>query len=387
MPNQQPPIACDGEDAFPILRELAFFNHAGVAPISARAAAALRDFATQAEQKAYLKSGWYKRVREIKSLAARLIHARGDEEIAFIPNTSTGISLVARGLAWRPGDQVVITSVEYPANRYPWADLARLGVELVEVREHADGRVDVDEVINAITDRTRVVSLSHVQYASGYRINLKPIADTVHLAGGYLCVDAIQSMGALPIDVEAMGIDFLSADGHKWMLSPEGCGIFYCRHDLIPMLHPAVMGWMNMVNATDYGNYQFELFDDARRFEPGSYNVPGILALGGSLELLLDVGIEVVWSRIESLTTRLCEGLRRRDYRVFSPRAEAGERSGIVSFLPPLESVRRTPPLPQIVQGLETQGIIIVTREKRLRASPHFYNTPAQIDALIEALP
>lgn len=383
-----PDVTPDLSAEFPILRKLAFFNHAGVAPITARAAAAMREYADQAQNHAYHQARWYIRARHVKRLAAQLIRARGEEEIAFVPNTSTGISLVAKGIDWRPGDNVVITNVEYPANRYPWEDLRRFGVDVIEVKQHRDGRIDADDVADAVTNRTRVVAISHVQYASGYRIDPRPISDMVHRAGGLLCVDAIQSVGAMPLDVEAMGIDFLAADGHKWMLSPEGCGIFYCREDLLESLHPNVVGWMNMVDATDYGNYQFEFQRDARRFEPGSYNIPGILGMGASLQLLLEVGMDNVWSRIEALTERLCEGLREKGYRVFSPR-DPGERSGIVVFEPPAPPPegRAVPGVQQIVADLENRGTIIVVREGRLRASPHFYNTVEQMDALVAALP
>lgn len=190
----------------------------------------------------------------------------------------------------------------------------------------------------------------------------------------------------MPVDVAACGIDFLAADGHKWLLAPEGCGIFYCRADLIELLHPSVVGWMNMVNASDYGNYRFEFQRDARRFEPGSYNIAGIMALGASIELLLEVGLDQVWSRIDALTGRLCDGLADKGYRVYSPRGET-ERSGIVAFNPPYPDTRLTPPPPQIVTDLAGKGIVIVVREGRLRASPHFYNTTEQMDALIDALP
>ncbi len=369
-------------EAFPVLGELDFLNHAGVAPISGPAADALRRYAEQAERRAYVGSGLGRRVEEIKAAAARLVHARSADEIAFIPNTSHGLSLVARGLDFDPGDNVVITDVEYPANRYPWEDLKRLGVNLIEVRQRPDGRIDPRDVCDVVDDRTKVVSLSHVQYASGHRIDLRPIADTIHKAGGYLCVDAIQSLGALPVDVRTMGIDFLSADGHKWLLSPEGCGIFYCRRELCERLHPAIIGWMSMVDAERYGDYRFELLPDARRFEPGSYNVPGILALGATIDFLLEVGIDAIWSRIDGLTTRLCEGLERKGYRVFSPRG-AGERSGIVIFDCPDGGI--TPE--EIATDLAAKNIVIVVREGRLRVSPHFYNTSQQIDRVLEALP
>jgi selenocysteine lyase/cysteine desulfurase len=371
---------------FPILGRLTFLNHAAVAPLSPPAARALRAYADQAESRAYVDGGWYRRTVEVKQAAARLIGARGPHEIAFVPNTSTGLALVARGLEWQPGDNVVVSNVEYPANRYPWEDLRRVGVELREVRQLPDGRVDAEDVIEAINDRTKVVAVSHVQYVSGHRIDLRPISDMVHSVPGprgYLCVDAIQSVGAMPVDVEAMGIDFLAADGHKWMLGPEGCGIFYCREDLNELLHPAVVGWMNMVDATDYGNYRFEFQPDARRFEPGTYNIPGILALGASIDMLLTVGIDNVWSRIEELTAHLCRRLASHGYRVFSPRSD-GERSGIVTFDPPAATDRAA--VKRIVDRLQQKNIIIAAREGRLRASPHFYNTTEQLDALIDAL-
>ncbi len=376
----------DLDKTFPIRREMVFLNHAGVAPISGPAAQAVRRYAEQAESIAYVDAGWYKRAIQVKQAVAKLINAQGGHEIAFIPNTSTGLSLVANGLDWEQGDNVVITNVEYPANRYPWENLRRLGVELIEVRQGADGRIDVDQVCDAITDRTRVVSISHVQYASGHRIDLKPISDMVHQAGGHLCVDGIQSTGLLPVDVEAMGIDFLSADGHKWLLSPEGCGIFYCREELCAMLHPAVVGWMNMVDSENYGDYRFEFQPDARRFEPGTWNIPGILGLGASIDLLMDIGIDHVWSRVDSLTNRLCEGLANKGYDIFTPRDDPDERSGIVIFNAP-DHLGGTDSHRKIVHELGQNKIVIALREGRLRASPHFYNTDEQIDQLIEALP
>ena len=366
---------------FPILQSLNFLNHAGVAPICGPAAQQLRHYAKQAESQAYFGSGWYAGVQRVKQLAAKLVHAPSEREIAFVANTSTGLSMVAGGLDWVAGDNVVITGVEYPANRYPWQHLHRLGVELIVVPQEPDGRIPEEEVAEAVNDRTRVVSVSHVQYSSGFRLDLRPISKMVHRAGGYLCVDAIQSVGALPVDVQEMGIDFLSADGHKWLLGPEGCGIFYCREDLIEMLQPPIVGWMCMVEANRYGDYRYEFETDARRFEPGSYNIAGILALGASIELLLDYGIENVWARIEALTQRLCEGLAGIGCRVISPR-DPNERSGIVTFDPPDSAGSPG----EIISKLATEKIVIVEREGHLRASPHFYNTVEQMDRLVEAI-
>lgn len=369
-------------DRFPVLSEMDFFNHAGVAPISGPAADALRAYAEQASTRGYLGSGWYKRAKEVKAAAAKLIGARGEQEIAFIPNTSTGLAQVAAGLDWQEGDNVIITGVEFPANRYPWEDLKRRGVKLIQIPQRPDGRIDPDEVADAVTNSTRVVAISHVQYATGHRIDLRPISEMVHHAGGYLCVDAIQSVGALPVDVREMGIDFLAADGHKWMLGPEGCGIFYCDEDLAWKLHPPVIGWMNMTDAFHFGDYRFELQSDARRFEPGTWNIPGILAMGASIDLLLEVGIDEVWSRISTLTSRLVEGLTERGWEVLTPWERPEERSGIVVFAPP----EGGPAPAEVAAELKEQQIEIAVREGRLRVSPHFYNEPEQIDRLLEAL-
>ena len=370
-------------DDFPILAELAHLNHAGVAPISGRAAQALRQYADEAARLGPSRANWHRRLHEIRAAAAQLIHARGWHELAFVANTSAGLAQVAEGLDWRPGDNVVITSIEYPANRYPWQHLARHGVELIEVEPQSDGRIDVEDVTDAVTDRTRVVSISHVQFSTGQRIDLAPISETVHQAGGYLCVDAIQSVGLLPVDVQRDGIDFLSADGHKWMLGPEGAGIFYCHQDLAPLLRPLVVGWMNVVNAQQFLDYRFEWKQDAGRFEPGSYNVPGLLAMGASIDMLLEIGIDQIWQQVEALTAHLCEGLRSKGYHIYSPRRHADERSGIVVFEPGADK----PAAAQIVKDVDQQGVVIALRNGRLRASPHFYNTFEQMDALVTALP
>lgn len=366
---------------FPILGSMDFLNHAAVAPISGPAAEALRTYATQAAASAYVGHGWYAAMGRVKQAAARLINAEGPRDIALIPNTSFGLNLVARGVDWRPGDRVVTTAEEYPANRYPWRDLTRVGVVVYEVEADADGRVPAERVADAVDARTRVVSVSHVQYATGYRTDLRPIADAVHAVGGLLCVDAIQSCGVLPVDVWADGVDCLAADGHKWMLGPEGAGFFYAHRAAATRLHPAVIGWMNRLNPLDYDADAFELPGDARRFEAGTWNIPGTLALGASLELLLSEGIDRVWSRVEALTQRLDAGLAGLGLSVTSPRTHPGERSGIVAFDPPAGVDAAT-----AAARLQALGTVVAVRGGRLRASPHFYNRPEQIDRLVERL-
>ncbi|MFQ6048532.1 MAG: aminotransferase class V-fold PLP-dependent enzyme, partial [Phycisphaerae bacterium] len=282
----------DIRSQFPVTANFNFQDNAGVAPLSRPAAQAMRAYIDHAERHAYLDSHWYRQADRVRQLAAKLINA-SPEEVTFVKNTSEGICLVANGLKWNTGDNVVTTAVEFPANIYPWMNLAAQGVHLKMVGEE-NGRIPLDKLIAAVDSRTRVVAISAVQYASGFRTDLAALGQACQEKGVLLCVDAIQALGVLPIDVRQMHIDFLSADGHKWLCGPEGAGIFFCRKELLGYVHPSQPGWMCMVNAEDYGNYQFEFRRDARRFDSGSYTIAGIFGLGGSLELLLQIGIEQV---------------------------------------------------------------------------------------------
>jgi len=371
---------------FPILGKWDFFNHAGVSPLPRCAAQAIRAYATQSESAAYLDSGWHRELARLRQTAASFINARRDE-IALIKNTSEGIATVARGIDWRPGDRIVTTNVEYPANVYPWMDAARRSdAELVMLAEEtgADGcrRVPLDKMLAEATHpRTRLVTLSHVEFASGQRHDLAEVGKFCREHGKLFSVDAIQSMGALPVDVQAMNIDYLSAGGHKWMLGPEGTGIFYCRRELLERTRPLIVGWMNVINAEDYGHYDLTLKSDAGRFECGGHNIAGFLGLKATLDILSAVGVDALSQRIRQLTDRLIAQLRSKGYQVLSPREE-GEWSGIVSFVSDRHDHKA------IVERLRKEHRIeIVLREGRLRCSPHFYNTEEQMDRLASALP
>jgi len=375
------PAGFDARTEFPILGAgWAFFNHAGVAPVCGRGARALEKYAGEASRDAYLTGKWYKRAEEVRKAAGRMINAEPGE-LAFVKNTSEGLAFVANGLEWKRGDEIVSTNVEYPSNVYPWMDLQnRLGVKHVMVAEEADGRIDVEKILAAVNERTRMVALSHVEYASGYRNDVAKIGAFCRERGVLFCVDAIQSIGCLPVDVKGMGIDFLAADGHKWMLGPEGLGFFFCRKELIAGVRPE-LGWMNVINAVDYGNYDLTLRADAKRFECGSYNLAGILALGAALDLLLEVGMETVWARVDGLCEMIAEGVRRKGYRLISPRDREGERSGIVSFVSAVHDHSK------VAAELERSKVIVAVREGRLRASPHFYMSEAEVGRLVEGLP
>jgi selenocysteine lyase/cysteine desulfurase len=254
---------------------------------------------------------------------------------------------------------------------------------MVPEETRADGakHVPVEAILQAAGDpRCRMITLSHVEYASGQQHDIEQIGAFCAERDIYFCVDAIQSIGVLPVDVQKAKIDFLSADGHKWMLGPEGAGFFYCRRELIEHTRPLTVGWMNVINPQDYGNYDYTLKPDAGRFECGTYNVVGLLGLYGSLALLDQVGIPIIEARVQSLLDRLVTGLTQKGYSIVSPRGP-GERSGILSFKAHGHSHEL------IFKKLREQKIEIAKREGRLRVAPHFYNTEQQIDRLLDALP
>lgn len=366
-------------EEFPITRRFNFQNHAAVAPMPRGAGDAMRRYIDHCEGNAYVGGEFHRRADRVRQLCARLINGKPDE-VTFIKNTSEGISMVANGLSWADGDNVVSTNVEFPANVYPWQALSARGVQVRTAIEES-GRIPLDQLVELIDNRTRVVAISSVQFASGFRTDLEALGRVCKEKGVFLCVDAIQSLGAHRIDVEAMHIDFLAADAHKWLCGPEGIGVFYVRKDVQGYLRPTTIGWASMKNMFDFSHYQFEFHDDARRYDSGTYNLAGIFALGGCLELLLELGIGNIEARVLHLTDRLVTGLRAKGYRIVSSRA-AGEASGIVAFISGAhdhEAIRR---------DLEAKHrIIIASRVGRLRSSPHCYNSESEIDQLIEALP
>jgi selenocysteine lyase/cysteine desulfurase len=373
-------------EKFPILASWDFFQHAGVSPLPRAAGQALIDYARQSESRSYLDSGWWPALEEVRASAATLLHC-DKMEIAFIRSTAEGLSLVANAVDWQSGDVIVTTGVEYPTNIYPWMNVAeRFGAELKMLDEETDstGRraVPLERILDAAKNpRTKMVALSHVEFGSGQRFDLQAIGSFCRQRGIIFVVDAIQSLGAVPVDMSRMPVDYLAAGGQKWLLSPEGTGIFYCRKELLEKTRPLTLGATSVVNAMNFDRYDFTLRPDAGRFESGGRNTAGLLAMGQSLKILLDVGTDAVAQRIKAITDRLIAGLQKKGYTIASPR-DGEQWSGIVSF------TSSTHAIDQIAAKLRAQHRVeIMMRQGRLRASPHFYNTDAQMDRLVELLP
>jgi len=365
---------------FPITQEYIYLNHAAVGPLSARAVQAMQKFLEEASREGGLKwPTWMREAERTRARAAQLINAR-PHEIAFMRNTSDGLSAIANGLDWRPGDNVVSCNCEFPANIYPWMRLEQYGVQL-RLAPERNGRIEMDEVLSLVNERTRVVTVSFVQFINGFRMDLPTIGAFCRERDIVFVVDAIQGLGALSLDVQRDYVDALSADAHKFLLGPEGITVLFVSDRVLDRIQPTVVGWMSVFRGFDnLLDYRLEYRDGAGRFEPGSLNSMGIHGLGASLDLFLEVGLDQIERHLLALTDHLAEGLRAKGYHVISSR-RPGEASAIVCCTHDQYSAA------ELCQRLAEHRIIVAHRLERLRIAPHFYNTKEEIEALLEVLP
>lgn len=358
-------------DEFPVTQNRIFLDHAKVAPLPQRVQDRVSAFLKDAcEHGTANYAKWMAETDRVRARFAELINA-DEDEVAFVKNTSEGISIVANGIDWKEGDNVVIPNIEFPANVYPWMNLKRRGVEVRWVKA-VRGRVPFEQIAAQVNHRTRVVSVSSVECNSGFRNDLNKIGAFCKEKGIYFCVDAIQSLGVLPMDVKRDHIDFLAADGHKWLLSVEGLGGFYISKRVLENIYPAVVGWDSVVNAADYLNYDFTFRPGARRYEEGSFNVMSIFAFGAALDVLLEVGIDNVEQRVKGLGDIIMDRVKQRGGKIVNS-TEPGERSGIVSFTLNCD-------LEKLKTYLAGTNVSLTIRDGLIRLSPHFYNNETDID-------
>lgn len=364
---------------FPVLARINFLNHAAVSPLPRRAAEVVKHYADEAtEAGAVAWPLWSARVKQARAHAAQLLGV-GDDEIAFSHNTTHGLICIANSLPWRPGDNIVTAAGEFPANVHPWRNLAARGVAVRTIAERLDRSFSTDDIAAAIDSRTRLIAVSLVQYGTGCRMPVEALAELCKKHNVLLCLDAIQATGAMPTRPAELGCDFLSADGHKWLMGPEGAGILYVKRERLGMLDATMTGWLGRVKPSDYTDFDQPLVATAARFEEGSHNAVGISALGESIGLILEVGIEEIWRRIETLTARIEEGARRLGFDIVSPRGVV-LRSGIIAI------TREGLDVDAYAKALAEKKIFVAARRGWLRLSPHFYNTAEQIDEFIEAV-
>ena len=362
---------------FPVKANRIFFDHAKVSPLPRRVCDAVNAFTEDAcEYGTKNYKAWMTEVDRVRGQFARLIN--GDiDEVAFVKNTSEGISIVANGIDWKAGDNVVIPDIEFPANVYPWWNLKRFGVETRMVKAK-DGRILFDDLIGQVDERTRVISVSSVECNSGFRNDLNQIGAFCKERNILFCVDAIQSLGILRMDVKRDNIDFLAADGHKWMLSVEGLGGFYISKNVLEKIYPATVGWDSVVNASDFMNYDFTFRPDAKRFEEGSFNTMSIYALGAALDLLLEIGIDTIQSSVLLQGDYLVDGLQQRGIRILNSMIPK-ERSGIISYA-------LTADLQKLTAYMAENNVSLTVRDGMVRLSPHFYNSQDEADQFFDLL-
>jgi selenocysteine lyase/cysteine desulfurase len=315
----------------------------------------------------------------IRNLVARFIGADRDE-ITFTGSVSHGLNIVAAGLDWRPGDNLICAETEFPANIYPWTNLRRRGVE-VRFVPACENCILVEDVAARMDSRTRLVAISFVEFGSGYRNDLDSLANLCHERGAWLCVDGIQGLGALDLDVSRTAIDFLATQSAKWMLGPIGAGFVYIRREHLSRLDPVAAGWRSVVARDDYYRYDSPLRTSGERFEPGSLNHVGLVGMGAALDLLLSVGMEAIEARILNLTGKLITGLQQRGCAVTTPVDDPRHRSGIVCFRHPEMDT------PALAEQIQAADVIVSLRGEIIRVSPHFYNTEAELEQLLAVLP
>jgi selenocysteine lyase/cysteine desulfurase len=361
-------------NCFPSASRLIWLHHAGVSPLCAPAAEAMIGLAADARDWASAHyEHWMQAYEGLRESAARLIHA-SPREIAIVKNTSEGIATVQMGIEWRPKDKVVAFREEFPSNYYPWKLLEEKGVEVVWLSIE-----DPLDRIDQAAAGARLLAVSHVNYLTGRRVDLAGIGEICHRHGVFFLVDAIQGLGVFPIDVEAMHIDALSADGHKWLMGPEGCGILYVRRDRQEEVRPVEFGWTNVAGFADYASRDMTLRADAGRYECGTLNTVGIYGLRAAIDYALSVGVSGIGSRVLDLAERLAAGAAEQGYQLAVP-FERHRCAGIVTIRKPDVDSRL------VVSRLKNHGAVAAPRQGWARLSPHFYQTPAAMDFVCQSL-
>lgn len=362
-------------DQFPVRANRIYLNHAAVSPLCKPAADAMKRLADDClEFGSFHYDEWLAAYEGLRVAAARLIGANRNE-IASVKNTSEGIATVAIGLNWKPGDRIVAFREEFPANYYPWKRLEQKGVAVTWLSV-GDPLERIEEAVRG----ARLLSISFVQFLSGYRAPIQEIGEICRRNHCIYMVDAIQGMGAFPIDVRTCHIDALAADGHKWMTGPEGCGILYVSESLQDQVDPVEFGWTNVAGYNDYASRDMALRTDAGRYECGTLNTIGIFGLRAAIEFLLEVKPGIIAPLVQNLADRIADGVQAKGYELMIPRTpETG--AGIVSFRKAgVDAV-------ELVNRLKRARISVAPRAGWVRTSPHFYISPADIEQFLAELP
>lgn len=362
----------------PVVHKWAYFDHAAVSPLPEPARCAVHEWADHFAENGVVEwNRWRQKIEHLRELAAARLRA-DQSEIALIRNTTEGISLVAEGFPWQPGDNVVVPDSEFPSNLYPWMHLADRGVEVRQVH-CPEGQIEPATIAEACNDRTRVIAVSWVGYSAGWRADLEALADIAHQRDALLFVDAIQGLGVLNLDVTQTPVDVLAADGHKWLLGPEGAGIMYLRQKCLERLRPLGVGWNSVVQAGDFTDTSLRIKPDASRYEGGTHNMVGFLGLAASMEMFSGLDPVAIEQRLHSVTDLCCERLQAAGAALVSERS-GGHWSGILA----VDIPGRSPS--GVKKDCLRRQVIVNARDGHVRISPHVYTSADDVERLIEAL-
>ena len=366
---------------FPALKQYAYLNSAAVSPMPTTAIEAInKQLADVSAHGSLHYLDWIETKTRTRDLLAEMLHV-GSDQIAFLRNTSDGFASIANGIDWAEGDNIVSFENEFPANFYPWRRIRdEYGVELRMAPER-EGRIDIAELIEMIDANTKVVALSSVQYASGFRADLERVGRAARSADALFCVDIIQGFGQLPYDLPGELVDAACGASHKWLCAPEGCGILYLSDRARERIKPTFVGWISVEEAWDFVDKEQPFKPNALAWESGTGTSSLFYGLEQSLKLLHEIGAENIEHYLEGLTDELCAGLGGRNYEIVSSR-RPGEKSAIVC-------VRSTAGLHpnQIYAQLEAANVVVSARGDRVRIAPHFYNNSEDVQQLLDALP
>ncbi|MGB6649635.1 MAG: aminotransferase class V-fold PLP-dependent enzyme [Bacteroidota bacterium] len=358
-----------------------YLNHAATSPLSSRVVDAmtahLRD---RSEGKLDGYRDDIAMITRTRSAICDLINGPSPDRISLQPNTSEALNVVASGLQWASGDQILLSEAEFPANVYPYLNLRRHGVE-VDVIPSSRGVMTPEMIESRLTPRTRLLALSAVQFLSGYRADLRTIGSICRSREVLFVVDAIQAVGAIPMDVQGDQIDAMAAGSHKWQMGPHGAGFLYLTEELQSRIQQSSLSWLSVEEPWNFHDYEQPLASSARRYEGGTPGVPSLWGMQAALRTLLEYGMETIQDQILGLTEILTTGLLQNGkLPVFSP-PERENRAGIVTCALPEGADTRA-----LMKQIESEGITLALREEKLRISPHFYNTPEEMERTLDTI-
>jgi len=362
---------------FPITKKYAYFDHAAVGPLPVRVVEAAKRVVEEKSEGDLHWGSWDETAEATRDSIAALVNAREDE-IALVHSTSEGLAIVANGLSYEKGQNIVTCDLEFTSNLFPWQALTKRHQLELRVVRNRDGRLRIDDFVDAIDTKTRLVAISYVQYSNGFRIDLEELSKIAHESGAYVVTDAVQAVGQIPVDVSKLGVDFLATSGYKWLLSPMSTGFLYVRRALFREVWPTIVGYRSDEYPMEFNFREYQPAPTARRYEDGQLNFPGFAGMKEAVGLLQSIGLDEVWRRVLSLANRLTDGLGQNSSLQVRSCLDEGAKSGIVNVA--------CKNADSIAKQLLERGVVLSVRAGGLRISPHFYNTENEIDKLLSEL-